>query len=70
MMHYFHSGELRDVTGSIFDLRQPTLLGDVIPQMSETRGYDHNFVLRGPTGKRLAARYEQTLRTTHKLSYW
>ncbi|MGK5052982.1 aldose epimerase family protein [Janthinobacterium sp. RB2P8] len=43
------TGELADVTGTPFDLRQSTVIGDNIDlpheQIRIGRGYDHNFVL-------------------------
>lgn len=45
------TGELADVEGTPFDLRTPTLLGDVVaaehPQLVD--GLDHNYVLDGTT---------------------
>lgn len=43
------------VDGTIFDLREPRRLGNVIHNVTGG-GYDHNFCVRGPTGKRLTAR--------------
>nr|QJA18290.1 aldose-1-epimerase [Monochamus alternatus] len=37
------TGELPDVSGTIFDLRIPTVLGDVIQKVPDSPGYDHNF---------------------------
>ena len=55
------TGELRDVTGTPFDFRQPTAIGARInaddDQIRKGGGYDHNFVLNGAPGTlRLAAR--------------
>jgi aldose 1-epimerase len=55
------TGELRDVTGTPFDFRQPTPIGARIGQADEQlkfgNGYDHNFVLNTNGDlKRLAAR--------------
>ena len=46
------TGELRPVAGTAFDFRQPHLIGERIhdghdAQLLITKGYDHNFVLRG-----------------------
>ncbi|WP_298403808.1 aldose epimerase family protein [Janthinobacterium sp.] len=55
------TGELAEVTGTPFDLRQSTLIGDSIAlpheQLRIGRGYDHNFVLNHQTeqGLKLAA---------------
>jgi aldose 1-epimerase len=57
------TGELRDVTGTPFDFRQPATIGARINQDDEQlklgNGYDHNYVLRSAAGDRketLAAR--------------
>ncbi|GJE74436.1 aldose epimerase family protein [Methylorubrum suomiense] len=46
------TGEIRPVEGTPFDFRTPTPLGARIrtgdPQIVIAKGYDHNFVLRGP----------------------
>jgi aldose 1-epimerase len=58
------TGEVRAVAGSVFDFRTPQAIASRIrdasePQLIFGRGYDHNFVLRGPAGTlRLAARLE------------
>ena len=48
------TGELRDVTGTPFDFRKPTAIGDRISaddeQIKLGGGYDHNFVLRRKKG--------------------
>jgi len=46
------TGELRDVAGTGWDLRSPTLLGERFahPDLAPTGGFDHNFVLDGPEG--------------------
>lgn len=56
------TGELRSVSGTPFDFRQPTVIGTRIrdgrdPQILYGRGYDHNFVLDGSGSMpRVAAR--------------
>ena len=55
------TGELRDVTGTPLDFRQPTAIGARIEADDEQirfgGGYDHNFVLNGAPGTlRLVAR--------------
>jgi len=56
------TGELRDVAGTPFDFRKPTVVGARIDQQDEQLklggGYDHNFVLRrsAGSGESLAAR--------------
>ncbi len=55
------TGELKPVAGTPFDFTKPTAIGARIeqkdPQLVIGKGYDHNFVLRGPMGTlRLAAR--------------
>ncbi|MFM6850808.1 MAG: aldose epimerase family protein [Terrabacter sp.] len=53
------TGELRDVTGTPFDLREPRRLGDVLAEDDEQlrfgKGIDHNLVVRG-SGSRHVAR--------------
>eukprot|EP00918_Siedleckia_nematoides_P031572 GHVU01068344.1.p1 GENE.GHVU01068344.1~~GHVU01068344.1.p1 ORF type:complete len:431 (-),score=46.01 GHVU01068344.1:159-1451(-) len=54
------TGEIKDVTSTVFDLREPTRLGDVIKNVTvKGDGYDSNFCVRGPTGKRFAARISE-----------
>jgi aldose 1-epimerase len=56
------TGELRAVTGSVFDFRTPVILGERIrsnePQLLLARGYDHCFVLNKTArpGPQFAAR--------------
>ena len=55
------TGEIRDVMGTPFDFREPTILGCRInaadDQLALGHGYDHNFVLKpGPGRLRVAAR--------------
>jgi aldose 1-epimerase len=52
------SGEIRPVKGTPLDFTQPVAIGAHIGEMKgNPGGYDHNFVVRGETGKRkLAAR--------------
>lgn len=56
--HLVPTGELRNVTGSPFDLREPTLLGPRVrqndAQLVLTRGIDHCFVVRGDGMRRHA----------------
>ncbi|MGK5058330.1 aldose epimerase family protein [Janthinobacterium sp. LB2P49] len=51
------TGELADVSGTPFDLRQSTVIGDSIAlphgQIRIGRGYDHNFVLNQKADHRL-----------------
>ncbi|MCC7644691.1 MULTISPECIES: aldose epimerase family protein [unclassified Janthinobacterium] len=51
------TGELADVSGTPFDLRQSTVIGNSIAlpheQLCIGRGYDHNFVLNQQPGHRL-----------------
>jgi aldose 1-epimerase len=39
------TGEIKDVAGSDFDLRKPTVLGKRTSERPESTHYDHNFVL-------------------------
>ncbi|KSB87603.1 galactose mutarotase [Caulobacter vibrioides] len=57
------TGETTPVTGTVFDFRKATAVGDRIrdasdPQIVAGRGYDHNYVLTGKSGGalRLGAR--------------
>jgi aldose 1-epimerase len=58
------TGERRNVAGTAFDFRQPRRIDAQLrdgrdEQIRIGRGYDHNFILRGPAGTlRLAARLE------------
>ncbi len=47
------TGELPDITGTPFDFRTSRPIGDRIGQLNDTPagGYDHNYVLNGPSGK-------------------
>ncbi|MEX2263096.1 MAG: aldose epimerase family protein [Bryobacteraceae bacterium] len=48
------TGELRSVTGTPFDFREPKTIGERIgakdPQLAIGRGYDHNYVLDASSG--------------------
>lgn len=50
------TGELADVSGSPFDLRVPTTIGNHInddnPQLKYAGGYDHNWVIDRPDGSK------------------
>ena len=52
------TGELASVEGTALDFRSPRRIGERIEQLYQaTNGYDHNYVLRGETGRlRLAAK--------------
>ncbi|MGE5360440.1 MAG: aldose epimerase family protein, partial [Bacteroidales bacterium] len=54
------TGEIKPVKGTVFDFTTPTAIGARIAKVpiAAPVGYDHNFVLRQPTGSapRLAAR--------------
>jgi len=48
--HLIPTGEIRPVTGTVFDFRRPTPVGARVrdmrdPQIAIGRGYDHNWVL-------------------------
>ncbi|MEM7571763.1 MAG: aldose epimerase family protein [Bacteroidota bacterium] len=47
------TGEIRAVGGTVFDLRQPQPLGPLLndPALAATNGFDHNWVLNGPSGE-------------------
>ncbi len=63
--HMIPTGEIRPVVGTAFDFRTPRPIDAAIrdgadAQLALAHGYDHNFVLRGPTGTlRRAARLEE-----------
>ena len=65
-------GDHAPVAGTPFDLRQPTALGPAIraehPQVSDARGIDHNYVVRG-TGLRRHAVLSSG-RTSTRLELW
>jgi len=56
------TGEIRSVEGTPLDFTQPRTIGARIGELTETRGYDHNYVLNNWDGSlKLAARvYEPT----------
>lgn len=63
--HSIPTGEQRDVTGTPFDLREPTRLGDGLARAAEDqqmiygKGYDHNFNINDPeAGLRFAVHAE------------
>lgn len=53
------TGEIRAVAGTPFDFTQPTPIGarirDPDAQLTAALGYDHNWVLRAPTGEKIRA---------------
>lgn len=56
------TGEIHSVKGTPLDFTQPKTIGARIDQLTQTRGYDHNYVINNWDGSlRLAARvYEPT----------
>ena len=56
------TGEISSVKGTALDFTEPETIGARIEQLTETRGYDHNYVLKNSDGSLvLAARvYEPT----------
>lgn len=56
------TGEIRSVAGTPLDFLQPHKIGERIAELADTRGYDHNYVLRTSYGEpTLAVRvYEPT----------
>jgi aldose 1-epimerase len=44
------TGEIKSVRGTPLDFTRPTPIGAGIDQFPATKGYDHNFVLRGRAG--------------------
>jgi len=67
------TGEIAEVVGSPLDLRQPTMLGDILDHadLADARGLNHNFVLSpNPSGvPRKAARLSEP-RTGRHLEVW
>jgi len=49
------TGEIRRVDGTPLDFTQPRRLGDRIAELTETRGYDHNYVLKSVYGSPVRA---------------
>ena len=56
------TGQIHSVKGTPLDFTKPRTIGSRIEQLTQTRGYDHNYVLNGSTGSlALAAHvYEPT----------
>lgn len=46
----FGIGELRDVTGTMYDLRQPVRLGDRLSKVPLGKGYFNNFCVTNADG--------------------
>ncbi len=56
------TGEIHRVTGTPLDFIQSRRLGDRIAELTETRGYDHNYVLKSAYGSPvLAARAREPI---------
>jgi aldose 1-epimerase len=56
------TGEIRSVSGTPLDFTEPHKIGERIDELTETRGYDHNYVLKGSYGSSvLAARVREPL---------
>lgn len=56
----FITGDILPVSGTVFDLTQPTRLGDVLNNVTVDNiamGYDHNYCIRGAPGVKKVARY-------------
>ena len=56
-MYVCFAGEIASVSGSVFDLRKPTRLGDVMDK-APGGGFDHNFCVNkvGDSQKNFVAR--------------
>ncbi len=54
------TGEITPLAGTPMDFNQPTSIGERIaadyPALKQGKGYDHNFILKGGPGLKLAAR--------------
>ncbi|XP_060528094.1 galactose mutarotase-like isoform X2 [Cylas formicarius] len=48
------TGNLPPVSGTVFDLRVPKTLGDVINKVPNAKGYDHNFCVTKASSQELA----------------
>ena len=44
------TGEIRSVRGTPLDFTEPKTIGERIEQLTQTRGYDHNYVLKNSDG--------------------
>ncbi|XP_048737826.1 galactose mutarotase-like [Ostrea edulis] len=56
---YIPSGEICDVTGTLFDLREPVRLGDRLSEVPRGKGYFNNFCVTDADGSmRLIARLD------------
>ncbi len=56
------TGEIRSVHDTPLDFTEPRRIGDRIDELTDTRGYDHNYVLNGSYGSSvLAARVHEPL---------
>jgi aldose 1-epimerase len=56
------TGEIRSVEATPLDFTEPRRIGDRIDELTETRGYDHNYVLDGSYGSSvLAARVREPI---------
>ncbi len=49
------TGEIRSVEGTPLDFTTPHTIGERIAELTETRGYDHNYVLKGSYGSAVLA---------------
>jgi aldose 1-epimerase len=49
------TGEIRTVKGTALDFTEPRRIGARIAELTETRGYDHNYVLAGSYGSAVLA---------------
>jgi aldose 1-epimerase len=50
------TGEMANVEGTPFDFRKPRVIGERIGEVGgDPGGYDHNYILDGPTGEKLLA---------------
>ena len=49
------TGEIHSVKGTALDFTQPQTIGARIDELTQTRGYDHNYVLNGSLGSLVLA---------------
>ena len=56
---HFLSGEIKSLSNTVLDLRQPVLLDDILDKLPTEAGLVHAYILPGNRGeKKLVARYD------------
>ncbi len=64
------TGELLDVKGTSLDFLSRRAIGERIDQLKDTRGYDHNYVIRGKAGELRAAATAWDPNSGRKMECW